>query len=184
MFVVDEPEPSLGLLQWCNKKANTLQKYKLNKNSNKRTKVCNIEWPSFKVCIPNATFSKQPSLEAYQLGCADTNVYFWDPAVFWHETCPIKCLYCGETKNIEVSWPKRKADGGCIPVYSIGKIDWLYCARYFHNGCTVPNPKKQVAGEPPKPPEKGRSWNTMNDAYLETLPTYILQQLPGASSTI
>jgi len=181
LFAVDEPVPSLAMLKWLYRKAQTLDQYKTKKLGNKRgprASVNTIEWASFKQPIPNPTFSRVPTADSYQLGCTDTSAYFWDPATFWPHAVPIKCLYCGSEEDIKVSWPIRIEDGGCLPVYSLGKIDWLYSPRYTHTKCTEPNPKKATKGG------GGRSWNTVNEDFLATLPPFILQQLPGASSTI
>jgi hypothetical protein len=176
-----QPKPPNALLTWCSKKANTLKRFQ-KPNSSQRMHLDPVEWPHFKVPIPNASFSKKPSLEAYQLGSVDSNVYFWDPPVFWPDTCPVFCIHCNSTgAGINRQWPSRQEDGACIPIYAIGRIDWLYCAIYRHKEC--PKGKTTDPDTNGKTKQGDTCWNTINDNYLCTLPPYVVQQLPGASYT-
>ena len=66
-------------------------------------------------------------------------------------------------------WAKDKSQGGLLPVFKLGGLDWIYSRLYRHDDC--PRPRDSAS--------KSTRFNTLHPMFMQQLPEVVLANFPG-----
>jgi hypothetical protein len=131
------------------------------------------QWSNFRQLVPEPAMQAQPSHEAYDGYRPDTMVSFWDPSLFFPYCESPRCIECDSPDVVSNGWPTAADKGGFLPIVKVGGVEWVYARSYKHEDC------RNKADS-----SKSTTFNTLHPAYLQQLPEYIRQLLPGYKSPL